>query len=67
METQRKYGVEYRKYWVNEKAGKVFCLCDAPNAEAAEHVHREAHGMSPRKLSKYSLKSQKDSSGTRDK
>jgi hypothetical protein len=34
METQRKYGVEYRKYWVNEKAGKIFCLCDAPNAEA---------------------------------
>ena len=26
METQRKYGVEYTKYWVNEKASKVFCL-----------------------------------------
>jgi class 3 adenylate cyclase len=50
METQRKYGVEYSKYWVNEKAGKVFCLCDAPNAEAAEHVHREAHGMMPDKI-----------------
>jgi class 3 adenylate cyclase len=50
METQRKYGVEYRKYWVNEKAGKVFCLCDAPNAEAAEHVHREAHGMLAEKI-----------------
>ena len=35
VETQRKYGVEYTKYWVNEKAGKVFCLCHAPNAEAA--------------------------------
>jgi class 3 adenylate cyclase len=44
-ETQRKYGVEYTKYWLNEKAGKVFCLCHAPNAEAAECVHREAHGM----------------------
>jgi class 3 adenylate cyclase len=50
METQRKYGVEYRKYWVNEKAGKVFCLVDAPNAEAAEHVHREAHGMVAEKI-----------------
>lgn len=50
METQRKYGVEYRKYWVNEKAGKIFCLCDAPNAEAAEHVHREAHGMLAEKI-----------------
>jgi class 3 adenylate cyclase len=50
METQRKYGVEYHKYWVNEKAGKVFCLVDAPNAEAAEHVHREAHGMLAEKI-----------------
>jgi class 3 adenylate cyclase len=39
------YGVHYHKYWVNEKAGKIFCLCHAPNAEAATQVHREAHGM----------------------
>jgi class 3 adenylate cyclase len=50
METQRKYGVEYSKYWVNEKAGKLFCLCHAPSAEAAECVHREAHGMVAEKL-----------------
>ena len=39
------YGVHYHKYWVNEKAGKIFCLCHAPNAEAAIQVHRKAHGM----------------------
>jgi class 3 adenylate cyclase len=50
IETQKKYGVEYTKYWVNEKAGKVFCLAHAPNAEAAEQVHREAHGMMPEKI-----------------
>jgi len=50
METQRKYGVEYTKYWLNEKAGKVFCLCHAPNAEAAKSVHREAHGMLAEKI-----------------
>jgi len=50
METQRKYGVEYTKYWLNEKAGKVFCLCHAPNAEAAQQVHREAHGLLPDKI-----------------
>src|SRR5439155_333202 len=50
MEVQRKYGVEYSKYWVNEKAGKIFCLVHAPNAEAAEHVHREAHGMLAEKI-----------------
>lgn len=50
METQRKYGVEYTKYWVNETGRKVFCLAHAPNAEAAERVHREAHGMLPDKI-----------------
>src|SRR5262245_53785083 len=50
METQKKYGVEYTKYWVNESGKKVFCLAHAPNAEAAEQVHREAHGMMPEKI-----------------
>ncbi len=50
VETQRKYGVEYSKYWLNEKTGKVFCLCHAPNAEAAECVHREAHGLMAEKI-----------------
>jgi class 3 adenylate cyclase len=45
LEVQKKYGVEYRKYWINEKAGKIFCLCDAPDAETAARVHREAHGL----------------------
>ena len=50
VETQRKYGVEYRKYWVNESGRKVFCLAHAPNAEAAASVHREAHGMLAEKI-----------------
>ncbi|MGE5209285.1 MAG: nickel-binding protein [Alphaproteobacteria bacterium] len=50
METQKKYGVEYTKYWVNETGKKVFCLAHAPNAEAAERVHREAHGMMADKI-----------------
>jgi class 3 adenylate cyclase len=50
VETQRKHGVEYTKYWINEKAGKVFCLCHAPSAEAAAQVHREAHGLMPDKI-----------------
>jgi len=50
METQKKYGVEYAKYWVNDTGRKVFCLAHAPSAEAAEQVHREAHGMLPEKI-----------------
>jgi class 3 adenylate cyclase len=45
VKVQSKYGVSYHKYWVNEKEGKIFCLCHAPNAEAAVQVHREAHGQ----------------------
>jgi class 3 adenylate cyclase len=50
VEIQRKYGVEYHKYWVNDTGSKVFCLAHAPNAEAAECVHREAHGMMAEKI-----------------
>ena len=33
------------RYWVDEKAGKVFCLVNAPDADTAATVHREAHGL----------------------
>lgn len=45
LRTQDKYGVSYQRYWVDEAAGKIFCLVDAPDAEAANRVHREAHGL----------------------
>ena len=45
LATQEKYGVTYHKYWFDEGSGKVFCLVEAPNKEAAMAVHREAHGL----------------------
>ena len=45
LKTQGKYGVSYIRYWVDEEAGKIFCLVEAPDAEAANIVHREAHGL----------------------
>lgn len=45
LEVQGSHGVEYKHYWVDEKAGKIFCLVDAPNPDAAHTVHREAHGL----------------------
>jgi class 3 adenylate cyclase len=50
IEVEGKYHVHYHKYWVNEAAGKIFCLCEAPSAEAAMKVHREAHGMMAEKI-----------------
>ena len=45
LATQAPYGVSYLRYWVDEEAGKIFCLVDAPNKESAARVHREAHGL----------------------
>ena len=45
MKVQNKYGVKYINYWFDEKAGKIFCLVDAPDAETASKVHKEAHGL----------------------
>ena len=45
LEIQHKYGVSYQRYWFNAGSGEVFCLMEAPTKEAAEAVHREAHGL----------------------
>lgn len=44
-DVQQRYGVRYLKWWWNETSGKVFCLVEAPDTEAANAVHREAHGF----------------------
>jgi hypothetical protein len=45
LQTQGRYDVRYLRYWVNEASGKIFCLVEAPSADAAATVHREAHGL----------------------
>jgi hypothetical protein len=45
LQAQGKHDVHYLRYWVNESEGKIFCLVDAPSADAAATVHREAHGL----------------------
>ena len=45
LEKQGGYGVSYLKYWVDEAAGKIFCLVEADSSEDANAVHREAHGL----------------------
>ena len=44
LEVQARHGVEFVNYWYSEDEGAIFCLCNAPSKEAAEAVHREAHG-----------------------
>ena len=45
LQTQGRHDVRYLRYWVDEGKGKIFCLVDAPDPEAASDVHREAHGL----------------------
>jgi hypothetical protein len=45
LQAQGSYDVSYLRYWVDRKHGKIFCLVEAPNANAAATVHREAHGL----------------------
>ena len=45
VKSQDKYGVNYLRYWVAEGSGRIFCLVEAPDADAANTVHREAHGL----------------------
>jgi len=50
VQSQAAYGVNYLKYWFNEDAGKVFCLCDAPDKKSAIAVHAHAHGLVPENI-----------------
>ena len=45
LDKQDDHDVKYLRYWVAEPEGKIFCLVEAPSAEAASTVHREAHGL----------------------
>ena len=42
---QGDHDVQYLRYWVDEDRGRIFCLVDAPDAESAHTVHRDAHGL----------------------
>jgi hypothetical protein len=45
LQTQDAFDVRYLRYWVDEPGGRVFCLVEAPSAEAAASVYRESHAL----------------------
>jgi hypothetical protein len=47
LAVERKYHVRFIKSFVDEKAGKVYCLSEAPNAHSIYETHKEAHGLLP--------------------
>ena len=50
LAVQSKYGVNFLNYWVDEKAGTVFCLAQAPDSNALIMTHKEAHGLIPKSV-----------------
>ncbi len=47
---QDKYHVRFLTYWFDENRSTAFCLIEAPNREAIEHAHDEAHGSIPNEV-----------------
>ena len=45
LQAQAAHDVRYLRYWVDEQAGRVFGLVEAPSPDAAAEVHRQAHGL----------------------
>jgi Protein of unknown function (DUF4242) len=39
VDIQDEEGVTFQKAWGDPKTGHVFCLSDAPNAEAVQRIH----------------------------
>lgn len=47
LAVEKKYHVEFIKFWVDEKRGNVYCLSSAPDTAAIVKTHGEAHGLLP--------------------
>ena len=47
LAVQKKYGVNFINYWVDEKTGTVLCLSQASDASKVIATHKEAHGLVP--------------------
>ena len=47
LATQKQYGANFIKYWVDESKGLVYCLSTAPDTESIRNTHAKAHGLLP--------------------
>src|SRR5260221_7510617 len=47
LQTQETYDVRYLRYWVDEKSGRIFCLVEAPSADAAAQFTGRPTDWSP--------------------
>ncbi|MGZ3880784.1 MAG: DUF4242 domain-containing protein, partial [Flavisolibacter sp.] len=47
LAVEKKYGVNFINYWVDERTGTVLCLSQASAASNVIETHKEAHGLVP--------------------
>lgn len=47
LAVEKKYGVNFVNYWVNEQDGVVLCLSQASDSTNVLKTHKEAHGLMP--------------------
>ncbi len=50
LAVQKKYDVEFFKFWVDESKGRVYCLSSATDSSMISATHREAHGLLPQEI-----------------
>ena len=47
LAVQAKYGVDLKKFWVDEQNGLIYCLATAKDSSDLRKTHAEAHGLLP--------------------
>ncbi|HEV2354406.1 MAG TPA: DUF4242 domain-containing protein [Puia sp.] len=47
LAVEKKYNVNFIKYWVDVNKGDVYCLSSAASPESIRATHAEAHGLLP--------------------
>jgi Protein of unknown function (DUF4242) len=52
LATQGRFDVSFVKYWVDEGAGKVYCLAHAKDSASVSEAHKAAHGLIPQEVRK---------------
>lgn len=65
LAVEKKYGVEFIKFWVDENHGNVYCLSKAPDTMAIRKTHAKAHGLLPSQI--YLVKSGEESTANTGK
>lgn len=66
LQVQKKYGVNFIKYWVDEANGNIYCLAEAADSLSVRKTHKESHGLMPDRVHMVTAGEQEAMKGKRD-